>query len=34
MERYGFVVLNKENGRLIAVAPYDECHVEYGLAVA
>jgi predicted transcriptional regulator len=31
MERYGFVILQKsERGRLIAIAPYDSFHVEYG----
>jgi predicted transcriptional regulator len=34
MERYGFVVLKTEGKRLIAVAPYNECHVEYGIAAA
>jgi len=30
MERYGFVILRKDKGKLLVIAPYDAYEVKYG----
>jgi predicted transcriptional regulator len=34
MERYGFVILRKDKGKLLVIAPYDAYEVKYGFAKA